>query len=158
MPKSKNITAAPQRGSDVSIGALATSNVGVKAQLNNYRQSPRKVRLVVDAVRGKKVDEAITILSFVPRRSALPIQKLLKSALANAKNLSLSSENLVIKKITVNAGSILYRSRPRSRGMTHPIRKRTSRISVTLTTDLQSPTNNKKKTKKVVDSKLSIVS
>ncbi len=103
-----------------------------KAKLNNYRQSPRKVRLVADTVRGKKVLDAITALSFVPRRSALPIQKLLASALANAKNLSLSPENLVVKEIRVDGGATLYRSRPRSRGMANPIRKRTSHISITL--------------------------
>lgn len=103
-----------------------------KAQLNNYRQSPRKVRLVIDTVRGKKIEEAITLLSFIPKRSALPIQKLLESALANAKNLSLTVENLIVKEITVDDGAILYRSRPRSKGMANPIRKRTSHISVTL--------------------------
>lgn len=103
-----------------------------KAKLNNYRQSPRKVRLVANTVRGKKVEDAITTLSFVPRRSALPIQKLLASALANAKNLSLSTENLVVKEIRVDEGATMYRSRPRSRGMANPIRKRTSHISVTL--------------------------
>ena len=104
----------------------------VKAQLNNYRQSPRKVRLVVDAIRGKKVGDAITTLSFVTKRSTLPLQKLLASAVANAKNLSLSTENLVIKEIRVDAGSTLFRRRPRSHGMSNPIRKRTSHISVTL--------------------------
>ena len=104
----------------------------VKAQLNNYRQSPRKVRLVVDAVRGKKVEDAIITLSFIPKRTALPLQKLLASALANAKNLSLPTENLVIKEIKVDAGSTLYRRRPRSRGMANPIRKRTSHVSVIL--------------------------
>lgn len=103
-----------------------------KAQLNNYRQSPRKVRLVADTLRGKKVEEAITNLSFIPKRSALPLQKLLASALANAKNLSLSPENLIVKEIRVDAGPTLYRRRPRSRGMANPIRKRTSRVSVVL--------------------------
>lgn len=103
-----------------------------KAQLNNYRQSPRKVRLVLDAVRGKKIDEAITVLSFTPKRSALPLQKLLASALANAKNLSIPTENLIVKEIKVDAGSTLYRRRPRSRGMANPIRKRTSHVSVIL--------------------------
>jgi len=103
-----------------------------KAELNNYRQSPRKVRLVADAVRGKRVEEAITTLSFIPKRSALPLQKLLASALANAKNLSLPTENLIIKEIKVDTGSTLYRRRPRSRGMANPIRKRTSHVSVTL--------------------------
>jgi len=103
-----------------------------KAELNNYRQSPRKVRLVADAVRGKRVEEAITTLSFIPKRSALPLQKLLASALANAKNLSLPTENLIIREIKVDTGSTLYRRRPRSRGMANPIRKRTSHVSVTL--------------------------
>lgn len=103
-----------------------------KAELNNYRQSPRKVRLVLDAVRGKKIEEAITTLSFISKRSALPLQKLLASALANAKNLSIPTENLVVKEISVDAGATLYRRRPRSKGMANPIRKRTSHISVTL--------------------------
>ena len=103
-----------------------------KAQLNNYRQSPRKVRLVADTVRGQRVEDALTTLSFVPKRAALPLQKLLASALANAKNLSLPTENLVIKEIRVDAGATLYRRRPRSKGMANPIRKRTSHVSVVL--------------------------
>ncbi len=100
--------------------------------LKDYRQSPRKVRLVADLVRGKSVAEAVTTLSFVPKRSALPLQKLLASALANAKDLALPTENLVVREIKVDAGSTLRRGRPRSRGMSHPIRKRTARVSVTL--------------------------
>ncbi|MDP3763060.1 MAG: 50S ribosomal protein L22 [bacterium] len=103
-----------------------------KAQLSNYRQSPRRVRLVADAVRGKRIEDAITTLSFIPKRAALPLQKLLASALANAKNLSLPIENLIIKEIKVDAGSTLHRRRPRSKGMANPIRKRTSHVSVTL--------------------------
>ena len=103
-----------------------------KAQLNNYRQSPRKTRLVADIVRGKKIEDAITVLSFISKRASLPIQKLLASALANAKNLSLSTENLIVKEISVDDGATLYRRRPRSKGMANPIRKRTSHVSVTL--------------------------
>jgi len=103
-----------------------------KAKLNNYRQSPRKVRLVVDTLRGKPVEEAMTTLSFIPKRSALPLQKLLASALSNAKDLSLSTENLIVKEIRVDAGATLYRRRPRSKGMANPIRKRTSHVSVVL--------------------------
>lgn len=105
----------------------------VKAQLNNYRQSPRKVRLLADTVRGKSVKEAITTLSFIPKRAALPLQKLLTSALANAKDLSLPVENLIVKEIMVDAGATLYRRQPRSyRGGDSTIRKRTSHISVIL--------------------------
>ena len=104
-----------------------------KAILKNYRQSPRKVRLVTDLVRGKKIDEAITTLSFIPKRAALPIEKLLSSALANAKNLSMPIDDLIVKEIKVDAGSTLYRSQPRSyRGGVSTIRKRTSHVSVVL--------------------------
>ena len=104
----------------------------IKAKLSDYRQSPRKVRLVADTVRGKSVDQAIVALSFIPKRSALPLKKLLNSAIANAKNLSMPTENLVVKEIRVDAGPTLYRRRPRSRGMANPIRKRTSHVSVIL--------------------------
>ena len=113
---------------------------GAKAKLSNYRQSPRKVRLVADTLRGKKIADAITALSFIPKRSALPLQKLLASALANAKNLSIPTEDLVVKEITVDAGATLYRRRPRSKGMANPIRKRTSHVSITLATN---PTSHK---------------
>lgn len=126
-----------------------------KAKLNNYRQSPRKVRLVADTVRGKKVEDAITLLSFIPKRSALPIKKLLESALANAKNLSLPSENLIVKEISVDDGATLYRSQPRSKGMANPIRKRTSHIYVTLVTG--SNLKGKKKTKEILVEKATVV-
>jgi large subunit ribosomal protein L22 len=103
-----------------------------KAQLSNYRQSPRKVRLVADMVRGKKVSDALDILEFAPKRAAGPVKKLLSSAISNAKNLSLPTETLVVKKIEVGAGPTLYRRRPVSRGAAHPIRKRTSHVSITL--------------------------
>lgn len=103
-----------------------------KAEMNNYRQSPRKVRVVADTVRGKSVAEALTLLSFVPKRAALPLQKLVASALANAKNLSIPTENLIVKEMRVDGGSILYRRQPRSRGMANPLRKRTSHVKVVL--------------------------
>src|SRR5687768_4400541 len=104
-----------------------------KATLSNYRQSPRKVRLVADTLRGKKIEEALTVLSFIPRRSALPLQKLLASALANAKDLAVPTEDLIVKEIRVDAGATLYRSQPRSyRGGDSTIRKRTSHVTVTL--------------------------
>ncbi len=103
-----------------------------RAELKNYRQSPRKVRLVADTVRGKSVEDAINILSFVPKRAALPLQKLLASAAANAKQKDLDPTKLVVKEFSVNAGPILYRRQPRSHGMANPLRKRTSRVSVVL--------------------------
>jgi large subunit ribosomal protein L22 len=104
-----------------------------RAQLNNYRQSPRKVRVVADTLRGKKASEALLTLSFTTKRSAKPLEKLLASAIANAKSLSIPTENLVIKQISVDGGKILYRRRPRSHGMANPIKKRTSHVEIVLT-------------------------
>ncbi len=98
------------------------------AQLKSYRQSPRKVRLVADIVRGKKVGEALDILAFIPKRAGEPLRKLIASAYANAGK----AENLFVKEIKVDAGATLYRRRPRSRGMANPIRKRTSHVTVVL--------------------------
>lgn len=87
---------------------------------------------MADLVRGKRVGEALDTLAFTPKRAAEPMKRLLSSAVANAKSLSLSIDNLVIKEIKVDEGATLYRRRPRSRGMANPIRKRTSHVSVTL--------------------------
>ena len=103
-----------------------------KATLGNYRQAPRKMRLVVNAVRGKKVAEALVNLDFITKRAASPIKTLLNSALANAKALDIPTENLIIKTIKVDGGPIMYRRRPAARGSAHPIRKRTSSIFVEL--------------------------
>ncbi|MEX2010346.1 MAG: 50S ribosomal protein L22 [Parcubacteria group bacterium] len=101
------------------------------AQLNNYRQSPRKVRVVANLVRGKSVTHAMDLLTFVPKRAGLPLKKLLSSAVANAKNLSLSDE-LIVKEIRVDAGKILYRRLPMAHGRAFPMRKRTSKVSITV--------------------------
>lgn len=105
----------------------------VTAQLNDYRQSPRKVRLVADAVRGKKVSVALTNLNFIPKRATLALVKLIESAVANAtNNHGLAIESLIVKEIRVDGGSILYRRMPRARGSAYPIRKRTSSVRVVL--------------------------
>jgi large subunit ribosomal protein L22 len=103
-----------------------------KAQLNNYRQSPRKVRVVAQSVRGKSVRQALDTLTFLPKRAALPLEKLINSAVANAKDKSIPTDNLVIKEIAVDGGATLYRRRPMSRGRAFVIRKRTSHVSVTV--------------------------
>jgi len=105
----------------------------MKAILKNYRQSPRKVRLVADFVRGKSADRALSELDFVGKRAALALKKLLNSAVASAKhNFNTEIENLFIKKITVDQGPTLHRWRARARGRAAPINKRTSNISITL--------------------------
>ena len=103
-----------------------------RATLNSYRQSPRKVRVVADLIRGKKVEDAMLTLTFTTKRASKPLEKLLALPVANAKNPSLPLENLVVKRISVDGGDILYRRRPRSRGMANPIRKRTSHINIVL--------------------------
>ncbi len=103
-----------------------------QATLGNFRQAPRKMRMVANTVRGKKVSDALVNLDFVAKKAAFPIKTLLLSALANAKNLGIPTDNLVVKKITVDGGSILYRRRPAARGSAHPIRKRTSSVFIEL--------------------------
>ena len=105
----------------------------IKASLNDYRQSPRKVRLVVDALRGKKVTQALSMLDFMVKDASGPIKKLIESAVANAKtNFSLDADGLMIAEIQVNPGVTMKRSMPRARGSAFPIKKRTSHITLTL--------------------------
>lgn len=105
----------------------------VTALLNNYRQAPRKVRVVADSVRGKSVDQALIILSFMPKRAALPIKKLIDSAIANAeKNFQLDRKNLFVQAITVDQGIVMKRSMLAARGSAHPIRKKLSKVKVVL--------------------------
>jgi large subunit ribosomal protein L22 len=107
--------------------------VEVKAHLNYLRIAPRKVRLVVDLIRGKSVQEARNILNFTVKRAALPIRKLLDSAVANAKNnFNLDEKKLYIKKIFVNEGPKLKRYRAASRGRAVEIQKKTSHITIIL--------------------------
>lgn len=119
----------------------------MKAKLSNYRQSPRKVRLVTDLVKGKKVTDALTQLSFVPKRASLPVEKLLRSALANAVVQGKKEENLSISTIEVNEGATLKRMRPRARGSAFRINKRTSHVTLTLSEVEPKTTSKKSKAK-----------
>lgn len=104
----------------------------MKATLSNYRQSPRKVRVVADVVRGKKIADAKIALKFLGKRAAPVIEKLLDSAVANAVQKGASEKSLRVKSIGVLKGPTLKRIRPRSRGMANRINKRTSHIQVEL--------------------------
>ncbi len=105
----------------------------ITAKLNNYRQAPRKVRLVTDTVRGKNAIVALNHLTFVAKKASNPIKKLLESAIANAThNFNIKPENLFIKSISVNQGAIIKRSMPRARGRAFPIHKHTSHIHLVL--------------------------
>lgn len=104
----------------------------VKAFLKNYRQSPRKVRLITDLIKGKKVSRALTILDNTNKRSSPVIKKLINSALSSAKQQNLKEEELIVKNITVDEGQTLKRIRPRAQGRAYSINKRTSRVFVEL--------------------------
>lgn len=105
----------------------------VTAQLYNLRQSPRKVRMVVNVVKGKGVLKALEQLEFVIRRPALPIAKLLRSAIANAEhNFNMVPSNLYIKDFYVDEGVKLKRYRPKAMGAVGEIQKKTSHVHVVL--------------------------
>jgi large subunit ribosomal protein L22 len=104
----------------------------MKAYLKNYRQAPRKVRLVTDMVKGKKVPEALAALSYLPKRASLPMKKLIESASKNAENLGMKKENLYIKDIRVDKGMVFKRIMPRARGRGALIRRESSHVSISL--------------------------
>jgi large subunit ribosomal protein L22 len=110
----------------------------VQASLNGFRVSAFKARLVANQVRGKGVEEALTILSLSTKKSASAIEKLLRSAVANAENRNDESgagidvDSLVVSKITVDEGPSMWRIRPRAQGRASWIQKRASHITVIL--------------------------
>jgi large subunit ribosomal protein L22 len=104
----------------------------MKAELKTYNQSPRKVRLVTDLVKGKKVADAIVALSFLPKRASLPIKKLIESAAANAKSQGEDVKDLTVKNIRVDSAGMFVRFMPRAMGRAAPIRKRRSVVVVEL--------------------------
>ena len=104
-----------------------------EATLKYARISSRKVRIVADLIRGKDVDEAISIVKFTPKASSPIIEKLLKSAIANAENNhEMKSSKLYISEIYANQGPTLKRIRPAAKGSAVRIRKRTSHITIKL--------------------------
>ncbi|MDP2641080.1 MAG: 50S ribosomal protein L22 [Candidatus Yanofskybacteria bacterium] len=100
-----------------------------KAKLSNLRIAPRKVRLVVDLIRGKNAGSARTILQFAQKKGTDPVLKLLNSAIANAQQ---EADRLIISRIEVAEGSKLKRWLPRARGQATPIQKKTSHITIEL--------------------------
>ncbi len=104
----------------------------MKATLSNYGQSPRKVRLVADAIRGKSVPVAQHTIRFLGKRAAPAVGKLLDSALANARSVGATPDSLIVKSITVNKGRMQKRARPFARGRSGVIRKTTSHIMIEL--------------------------
>jgi large subunit ribosomal protein L22 len=104
----------------------------MKAFLNNYRQSPRKVRLLASLLKGKSVSDALVVLNTSPKFAALPLKKLLESAVANAKSQNKDKKTLFIKDFRVDSGVTMKRGMPRARGSAYRINKRTSLVTLVL--------------------------
>ncbi len=105
----------------------------ITASLKNYRISPRKFRTVARLIQGKGSLEARNILIHASKKAKSPLRDLLDSALANAKNnFNIESDTLFVKEIRVDQGYVLKRHQPVSRGSAHPIKKRTSHVSIML--------------------------
>jgi len=104
------------------------------AKLNNYPTSPRKMRLLADLIRGMEVDKALGVLQFNPKHPAVPLYKLLKSAINNweQKNTDAKVEdaNLIIKTIMVDGGRVIRRMRPAPQGRGYRIRKRSNHVTL----------------------------
>lgn len=108
------------------------------AKLNNYPTSPRKMRLLADLIRGMEVDKALGVLQFNPKHPAVPLYKLLKSAINNweQKNTDTKVEdaNLVVKTIMVDGGRVIRRMRPAPQGRGYRIRKRSNHVTLIVDT------------------------
>jgi len=110
----------------------------VRASLKGYRVSAFKARLVANQIRGKGVEEALNLLTLSQKKSAAPIAKLLRSAVANAEGKNDSQQagieidNLVVSKITVDEANSMWRIRPRAQGRASWVQKRASHITVIL--------------------------
>jgi len=104
-----------------------------RAQARYVRIAPRKVRIVLDLIRGKKVDEALSILRFTPKAASPILEKLLRSAIANAENnFNMNRDALYISQCYADQGPILKRYRPRAQGRAFSIHKKTSHITIVL--------------------------
>ena len=102
-----------------------------KAVAKNIRIAPRKVRVVIDLIRGKNVGEAFAILKYNPKVGTEVVEKVLKSAVANAENnLDLNVDNLYVSAVYVDQGPTMKRIHPRSRGQAFKILKRSSHVTV----------------------------
>jgi large subunit ribosomal protein L22 len=105
--------------------------IEVRAIARNVRMSPRKVRLVGDAIKGKPVSEAMSLLRFMPQRATLPIAKAVKSAASNAENnLDMEPASLYVVRVITDEGRALRRFRAKARGRAGPLRKPSCHITV----------------------------
>ena len=101
------------------------------ALLKGFRESPRRVRMVAEMIRGKKVEDALAVLRFQPRKAARMLTKVLNSAVANAtENEEADADKLVVTRVDVNGGPMQKRWLPRSMGRANRIHRRTSHVTV----------------------------
>jgi large subunit ribosomal protein L22 len=138
-PKPKRRGSAETAAKKKDAAPLAPTNgdgvVEVRASARFVRIAPRKARLVIDHVRGKSVADARALLRHTPRAATTDIAKLLESAVANAENnFELDPDELRVLRATVDEGPTIKRFRPRALGRATPIHKRTSHMTITLTT------------------------
>ena len=122
------------------------------AKLNNYPTSPRKMRLLADLIRGMEVDKALGVLQFNPKHPAVPLYKLLKSAINNweQKNADAKVEDagLIVKTIMVDGGRVIRRMRPAPQGRGYRIRKRSNHVTLIVDSKTVKPVKEKKVTTK----------
>lgn len=112
-----------------------------KALKKYIRCSPRKMRLVIDMIRGKKAEEALTILRFSPKRAASDAEKVLRSAVANltqkaqSEQLTINDDEVFVKAVMVDAGPTMKRIRPAPMGRAYRVRKRTNHLTIVVATE-----------------------
>ncbi len=117
------------------------------AQLRYLRMGPRKIRLLLDLIRGMKVGDALRQLQFSSKTASAPLVKLVHSAIANAAhNYQMPEESLIVKRAFVDGGPMQYRWMPRAHGRASPIRKRTAHVTIVLEGDMPEGKGKKKET------------
>jgi large subunit ribosomal protein L22 len=105
---------------------------GARAVLRGYRMSSRKARVMADLIRGKTVEAAVTMLTFQQRKAALPLRKLIDSAVANAESRNMDLDKLIVARVLVDKGPVMKRWMPRAHGRATPLKKQTSHVTVEL--------------------------
>jgi large subunit ribosomal protein L22 len=133
------------------MAAVSDDRQRVQAQAKWVRMSARKARIVLDHIRGRTVPEARTVLAFTPRAAATEIEKVLRSAVANAEaNAGLDGDDLVVEQAYADEGPTLKRWRPRARGRVNRIRKRSCHVTIVLA-EAPEPVGSRRRSKKVAE-------
>ncbi len=115
-----------------AMGCHAKDLAKFTSQARWVRSSPQKARLVIDMIRGHRVDDALSMLEFSPKRAAVMARKALDAAIADAEGADADVSRLIVSEAKVDAGMIIKRFQPKDRGRAHPIQKKTSHITVSV--------------------------